>query len=78
MEQGEILKELLKRKRVSQSEVAQKIGMKHKSFNAVLNGHARLSVDVLKATCEAIGVSPGYFFNKKVQGIRAEIKKRGR
>lgn len=67
MKTNERLKHFLKSRGIRQTAVAEGIGMKKTSFNAVLNGHAELRADTLEAVCNFIGVSPGYFFKFKVQ-----------
>jgi len=50
-----------------QNKVAKGIGVKHKAFNAMLNGHAELKADTLEAVCHFIGVQPEKFFAFKPQ-----------
>ena len=67
MKTNERLKYFLKERGINQYEVANGIGVKKTTFNAILNGHADLKADTLEAVCDYIGVSPGYFFRQKFQ-----------
>lgn len=67
MSTGQRLKLFLKEKGVSQSSVAQRLGLSVKGFNAVLNGHAHLKADTLEQVCKLIGTSPGDFFTYEFQ-----------
>lgn len=67
MSTGKRLKLFLKEKGISQTSVAERIGMKMTAFNAILNGHAHLKADTLEQVCQVIGVSPGVFFAHNFQ-----------
>lgn len=67
MSTGQRLKLFLKEKGISQSSVAQRLGLNIKGFNAVLNGHAHLKADTLEQVCHLIGINPGDFFTHKFQ-----------
>lgn len=67
MRTNQRLRLFLKLHGFQQKNVAHAVGMKHKSFNAMLNGHAELKADTLEAVCRFIGVPPEKFFAFKPQ-----------
>lgn len=67
MSTGQRLKLYLKEKGISQTSVAQRLGINVKGFNAVLNGHAHLRADTLEQVCKLIGSTPTDFFTYNFQ-----------
>lgn len=67
------LKYFLMDKGVSQRHIAKAIGAGYKGFNAVLNGHAELRVDMLESVCKAMGVPIASFFDYEVQENQTEM-----
>ena len=67
MKTNERLKLFLKARGVKQKDVANGIGVKPTTFNAILNDNAELKADMLEDVCKFIGVTPGYFFRYKIQ-----------
>jgi transcriptional regulator with XRE-family HTH domain len=59
------LKAFIKARGISQTFIAQKIGMKPVTFNNILNGRGHLRTDVLEKVCNVIGAKPAEFFSFK-------------
>ena len=64
------LKGLMKEKRVTQSELAEKLGIKTCTMNQKLNGKRDLSLDEAEIIAEVLDIDVGdfgkYFFNRSV------------
>ena len=66
METNEKLRQFLNERGFKQSAVAKGIGVNHKTFNAMLNGHAPLKVETLVKVCDFCNVKPEIFFKNRV------------
>ena len=62
MAHAKILKAFIASKGVSQTFIANKIGMKNATLSNMLNGRATLKSETLEAVCSAMGVTPADFF----------------
>lgn len=60
------LKAFIKSKGVTQTFIANKLGMKLVTFNNLLNDRAALKVETLEAVCRAMGAKPADFFTFKL------------
>jgi len=56
------LKQILKEKGITQTYVANKIGMSIKNFNYVVNGRVALKLDIAKKIADVLGISLEDFF----------------
>ena len=65
MEFTEILEEFLKLNNLTQTEFANKIGVKQSQVSEWLNGKAKPGYDILRRMATAIGVSADYFLGIK-------------
>ena len=64
------LKGLMREKRVTQSELAEKIGIKPCTFNQKLNGKRNMSLEEAEVIAEVLGIDMSdfgkYFFSRSV------------
>jgi len=64
------LKGLMREKRVTQSELAKKIGIKPCTFNQKLNGKRNMSLEEAEVIAEVLGIDMSdfgkYFFSRSV------------
>ena len=56
------LKQILKEKGITQTYVANKIGMSIKNFNYVVNGRVALKLDIAKKIADVLGITLEDFF----------------
>lgn len=64
---NEKLKMILKERGIKQTAVAEALGIKITTFNAMLNGTTSLKVETLIKVCDFIGMPSENFFNYEFQ-----------
>lgn len=69
---GATVKELRKQKGITQEQLAEYLGLQPHSVTKIETGRAFVSSDVLAKLSSYFGVSPSFFFNKKVQILTEE------
>ena len=61
METGLKIKKYLKDNGIKQTYIASRLGYGIKTFNSIINGHARVTTDFLVALCKELKVDPSIF-----------------
>lgn len=69
------IKEIRKRKKISQEKLAEIVSMNHRSIVRLENNHSVPQLETLEKIAEALGVSISDFFENKPLGSRDEIIK---
>ena len=73
---GEVLRDWIEG--LSQSEVAEALGISRVTLSRILNGHAGISADVDLRLAEALGTSPGFWIAMQMQYDLAQARMRKR
>lgn len=73
MAHAKILKAFIKSRGVTQTFIANKLGMKLVTLNNLLNGRAALKTETLEAVCEAMNATPADFFAFKLHETESKV-----
>ena len=63
--EGNLLKQLIKENKYTQTQIAEKIGMNRSQFNILLN-KAQAKEELIKRVCEVLHIQPEQFFESKL------------
>lgn len=75
VEFGRLLQTARKSKRISQGDMAEKIGMSKGHISAVERGACKASVEMLMSYCDVLNLTPNDVFKIKDDEIIIELKK---